>query len=93
MFRILSFLLLGLGAGILLRKVEVKPAIEKGIRLTIIALLCIFGISIGSNKTLLNNVVVYGYQAAVLSVLGVIGSILAVYLLSYILIKKKGGGK
>lgn len=93
MFRILSVLLLGVGAGLLLRKAAIKPAIEKTTRLTIIALMCVFGISIGSNDALLGNITVYGLHAAVLSVLGVVGSIVAIYVLTYILSKRKGGEK
>lgn len=93
MFRILSILLLGIGVGLLLRKAGIKLAIEKTTRLTIIALLCVFGISIGSNDALLRNIAVYGFQAAVLSALGVVGSIVAVDVLTYFLSNRKGGDK
>ena len=53
-------------------------------------LLFIFGITIGANQSLLNNIGEFGIQAAILAICGVLGSLVASFI-AYKLFIKKGG--
>lgn len=89
MFRILFLLFLGIGIGYLLRNLRGIRHVEKTTRITILALLFVFGITIGSNHTLLDNIAYYGWQALVIAVFGIIGSFGASYLFNRVLTKKE----
>jgi CDP-diglyceride synthetase len=52
--------------------------------------LFIFGITIGANQSLLNNIGEFGIQAAILAICGVLGSLVASFI-AYKLFIKKGG--
>ena len=80
MFIILGLLGLGISVGYLCRHV---PAF-------IFAMLFIFGITIGANQSLLNNIGEFGIQAAILAICGVLGSLVASFI-AYKLFIKKGG--
>ena len=54
------------------------------------AMLFIFGITIGANQSLLNNIGEFGIQAAILAICGVLGSLVASFI-AYKLFIKKGG--
>lgn len=88
MFRILFLLFLGIGIGYLMRNWRGVRHVEKTTRLTIFALLFIFGITIGSNHSLLNNIAYCGWQAVVIAVFGIVGSFGASYLFNRVLTKK-----
>lgn len=95
MYIILSLLLLSIGVGHLLRKVRFVRKVEHGSRYTILILLFVFGVSIGSNRTLLGNIAHLGWYAVIIALLGVAGSIVAARLFLYIWKEKagKGGGE
>ncbi|MBP8757896.1 MAG: LysO family transporter [Prevotella sp.] len=88
MFRILFLLFLGIGIGYLMRNLRGVRHVEKTTRLTIFALLFVFGITIGSNHSLLNNIAYFGWQAVVIAVFGIVGSFGASYLFNRVLTKK-----
>lgn len=90
MFYVLILLLIGIGTGYLFRRVELLHKVEKTISLTILCMLFVFGLSIGSNEELIENLDKFGYQAAILAILGTVGSLCASYLV-YKLLFKKGG--
>ena len=79
MFIILGLLGLGISVGYLCRH-----------SYTIFAMLFIFGITIGANQSLLNNIGEFGIQAAILAICGVLGSLVASFI-AYKLFIKKGG--
>lgn len=93
MYIILLLLLLSIGAGHLLRKVRFVQKVEHGSRYTIFALLFVFGISIGSNKALLENIMQLGGRAVVIALLGVAGSLVAACLFQRIWKEGKGGAE
>ena len=64
--------------------------LEHSISYTIFAMLFIFGITIGANQSLLNNIGEFGIQAAILAICGVLGSLVASFI-AYKLFIKKGG--
>ena len=63
---------------------------EKTISLTIFLLLFILGVSIGSNSLIVNNLGKFGWQAIILAVSGVLGSLLAARLVLQLFFKKGG---
>ena len=54
-------------------------------------MLFVFGITIGANKTLVDNIGDFGLQAALLAGCGVLGSLLASYI-AYKFLSEKGDG-
>lgn len=77
MFSIISTMFLGIGIGYGLRNWSILQKTEKTISLTIFLLLFILGVSIGSNSLIVNNLGKFGWQAIILAVSGVLGSLLA----------------
>ena len=65
MFRIVLLLFAGIGAGYLLRNWSFVARLERGVSLTVWALLFVFGVTIGSNRELIVNFGRFGWQAAV----------------------------
>lgn len=92
MFRILILLAIGIGVGMLLRGRSCAKATKWGIQITVCLLLFVFGISIGSNHDLINNLYRFGWQALVIACLGVAGSIVAAWAAQRLFFKK-GGNK
>ena len=90
MIHIIAIMLFGVGIGYLFRNSAFTQKTEKTISLTIISLLFILGLSIGSNDAIMNNLTTYGSQAAVLALFGLVGSI-GVSGVVYKLFFKKGG--
>lgn len=91
MFLILSLLLLGMGAGYALRHVRGVQRVEQSTRFTIWLLLFTFGVSIGSNRALIADIMQLGWRAVVISLLGVAGSVVAAGVFQRVW--KNSGGK
>lgn len=90
MFSIISTMFLGIGIGYGLRNWAILQKTEKTISLTIFLLLFILGVSIGSNSLIVNNLGKFGWQAIILAVSGVLGSLLAARLVLQLFFKKGG---
>ena len=90
MFTIISIMFTGIGIGYLLRDLRFLQKVEKSISLTIFLLLFILGVSIGSNSLIVNNLGKFGWQAIILAVSGVLGSLLAARLVLQLFFKKGG---
>ena len=90
MFKIISIMFVGLGAGYLLRDLKLMRKTEKTIPLTVFAMLFILGISVGSNNLIVSNLGRFSGQAALLACFSVLGSIIAAWL-GYYLFFRKGG--
>lgn len=88
MFRILIVLFIGVVFGYVFRNVRHIKVVEKTERYTVLVLLFVFGISIGSNHSLLRGIGYFGWQAVVIAVLGMIGSFGAGYLFNRFINKK-----
>ena len=80
MFIILGLLGLGISVGYLCRHVPAFKGLEHYISYTIFTMLFIFGITIGANQSLLNNIGEFGIQAAILAICGVLGSLVASFI-------------
>ena len=77
MFTIISIMFIGIGIGYLMRNVQMLQKVEKSASLTILLLLFVLGVSIGSNRLIVDNLGRFGWQAAVLASLSITGSMLA----------------
>jgi hypothetical protein len=75
---------------IVLRNLQFLQKIEKSTSLTIFLLLFVLGISIGSNSLIINNLGRFGWQAAILATLSILGSMLASFLVFHLFFKKGG---
>ena len=89
MFSVLLILLLGISIGYLFRKKQdlIKTA-DKLLLWSIYLLLFLLGISVGSNKTIIQNFAEIGFKAIVLSLSGVLVSIFLSYIVYRFLWKK-----
>jgi|LGVD01.1.fsa_nt_gb uncharacterized membrane protein YbjE (DUF340 family) len=77
MFKILGILLLGAIIGRFLRGFsKVQTTINKLVMLVIYLLLFLLGVSIGKNNMILNNLTTLGVQALLLTIGGILGSII-----------------
>ena len=76
MLHIIGIMLLGVLIGYRFRHREITQKTEKTISMTIVALLFILGLSIGSNQGVVSNLYEYSSQALVLALFGLGGSIL-----------------
>lgn len=93
MFKVLILLLLSAGVGYLLRHNSgLRKILSRTTPITIFLLLFIFGVSIGSNESILSNIHKDGIKAGAIALLGVAGSIVATTVCVK-LINKKGGAK
>ena len=90
MFSIISTMFLGIGICYVLRNWSILQKTEKTISLTIFLLLFILGVSIGSNSLIVNNLGKFGWQAIVLAVSGVLGSLIAARLVLQLFFRKGG---
>lgn len=89
MFSVLSIMFLGVCIGYGLRNWSILQKTDKTISITIFLLLFILGISIGSNSLIINNLGKFGWQAIILSVSGVLGSLIAARLVLKVFFKRE----
>ena len=73
---------------ILMRNVQMLQKVEKSASLTILLLLFVLGVSIGSNRLIVDNLGRFGWQAAVLASLSITGSMLASLMVFHLFFKK-----
>lgn len=89
----LSILFAGTIIGFLLRRYHVFRKLDRSISYTIWIMLFVFGITIGSNRSLMENVSDIGFQALIMAVCGIMGSVLAALLAYKFFYGKKKGGE
>lgn len=78
MFKVLILLITSVGIGYMLRCNDgLRKALSRTTPLTIFILLFMFGLSIGSNESILSNIHKDGVKAGTIALLGVVGSIAA----------------
>lgn len=88
MFSILSTMLAGVVIGHFLRSGKLLENIEKTTSLTIFTLLFVLGLSIGSNRLIIENLGRVGWQAVILATLSLTGSIIAARIVFQMFFKK-----
>lgn len=88
MFSIVMTMLAGVLIGHFLRNGKRVEKIEKSTSITIFVLLFVFGLSVGSNNVIIDNLGRFGWQAAVIAMLGMGGSIIAARIVFQLFFKK-----
>lgn len=90
MFTVIGIMFGGIAVGYLLRRVALLQKIGKPISYTILLLLFLLGISVGSNEAIMNNLTRLGGQALLLAVAGTVGSVLAAWGVYYFFFQERG---
>lgn len=90
MFSIIGTMLTGVTIGYLFRNISFIRITEKSISCTIVLMLFILGISVGSNKQIVDNLASFGGQAAVIAISATCGSILASWMVLKLFFGKGG---
>ena len=67
----------GLAVGTVFRPPPPAQLTSTSIQITVPALLFVFGAAVGADDTIIDNLGRYGWQAAVIAILGIAGSIVA----------------
>lgn len=81
-------MLAGVLIGHFLRNGKRVEKIEKSTSKTIFVLLFVLGLSVGSNNVIIDNLGRFGWQAAVIAMLGMGGSIIAARIVFQLFFKK-----
>lgn len=85
-------MLAGMFLGYAFRWLTFLQKIERSIFATILTMLFMLGLSVGSNPQIVQNLAKFGGQAAILSVAGLLGSVIAARLVGQF-ISRRGGRK
>ena len=88
MFTVLFITLSGIGAGYLMRNVRCLLGLQKSITWTIYFLLFVFGLQVGANELVVNNLDTLGLKALAIAVAGSLGSAVAALLVSKLAFRK-----
>lgn len=91
MFTVIGIMVTGILTGYLLRNQAFIKKVNKAITVTIILLLFLLGIAVGANQQIMSNLSVIGLQAGMLSIGGVLGSVVCAW--AVYRFYKKGEGK
>lgn len=92
MFRIIAIMFLGVAIGYLLRRMRGVGMVSVTTMLTIVLLLFIMGIEIGSNQDVVRNLLSLGGEALAIACAATLGSVLAArYLYKRWFSVKQGG--
>lgn len=89
MFTIIGFMLSGMLLGFLQRKKQLSK-ISRVITILIWLLLFLLGIEVGNNEQIIKGIHTLGLEAFILTIGGLLGSVIAAWILWKILYKKKG---
>lgn len=92
MFIFILIMVLGAFIGYMLRQFPEVRKVHSLIHVVVCVLLFLLGLSIGLNKLIINNLSYFCGQAAVISSLSILGSLLASCMV-YNMFFKKGGAK
>lgn len=79
---ILLILIASVGIGLLLRRVKQLRYSEKTATWTVWLLIFVFGISLGSNDSIVSDFTGFGLSALIIALAGVGGSVLSAWLIS-----------
>ena len=77
MFTVILVMAAGVATGYVLRRLPLLQRVERTTSLTILLLLFILGLSVGSNRLIVDNLARFGWQAALRAGAGLAGSVLA----------------
>lgn len=75
MFVVISIMLLGIGAGWLLRSRPISGVIGRSIMVAIFLLLFLLGVSVGTNRQIMENISTLGLEALLIGGAATLGSV------------------
>ncbi len=90
MFTVIAIMFAGIAAGYAFRKVEGLRHTGRLITVAIILLLFLLGVSVGSNREIVDNLGTLGLQALLIAAAGTLGSVLAGWGVYHFFFKAKG---
>lgn len=93
MFSIMLTMLAGVIVGHFLHRSSCSARVERTISFTILILLFVLGLMVGANPRIVSNLGRLGWQAVILAVLSLGGSVLAAGVVSHIILKKRKENK
>ncbi|MGN1221549.1 MAG: LysO family transporter [Candidatus Cryptobacteroides sp.] len=88
MFKVIGIMLAGILIGWLLRNRKGLEWVSKGTMVTIVLLLFVMGIEIGSNRDVMSNILTLGGDALLISLAATLGSVLAASAVYYFFFRK-----
>ncbi|MGM9735446.1 MAG: LysO family transporter [Candidatus Cryptobacteroides sp.] len=91
MFSVIAIMFAGVLLGWLLKGKDFLKHIPTGTMVTIVLLLFVMGVEIGSNRTIVDNILNLGTEALLISMAATLGSILAASGV-FLLIKRRHSG-
>jgi len=77
MFIYVSIILGGIAVGYLLHHLNLLPYINKSLFLTVLALLFVMGVNVGTNPNVMNHLDSIGLQSLLFAIVSTMGSVLA----------------
>ena len=89
MLTVISCMMIGILTGYMLRKRNIAGLVGKMISVAIVVLLFFLGISVGTNKDIINNLSTIGVNAVLISFAATMGSVLVSWLVYTIWFKNK----
>ncbi|MGL5705030.1 MAG: LysO family transporter [Tannerellaceae bacterium] len=89
MLTVISCMVIGILTGYALRKRHIAGLVGKMISVAIVGLLFFLGISVGTNKDIMNNLSTIGVNAMLISFAATMGSVLVSWLVYTIWFKNK----
>lgn len=90
MFMILGLIVFGILLGFILKdNTKIIKVVSPSINIVIYIMLLLLGVSVGSNKVVIDNLSTLGIQALFLAIGGVFGSVVLAYFISKIFVKKQ----
>lgn len=88
MFTVIAIMLAGVLIGCLLKDRKLPDWLSGGTMLTIVLLLFVMGVEIGSNREVVENLLPLGGNALIISVAATLGSVLAAAAVGHFFLKK-----
>ncbi len=89
MFIVIGIMFAGMAIGYLFRRFEGLQHIRKSISCTILLLLFLLGIMVGSNRQIVDNIRTLGFQSFLFAVATTVGSLLAAKVVYSLFFRKK----
>lgn len=86
---VLLLLMVSVGAGVLLRNVKALRHVGRTATWTVWLLIFVFGISLGSNDAIVNELAAFGFKALIVALAGVSGSVLAAWAIEHYVNKSR----
>lgn len=93
MFKVLIITFSGIAIGFLVRRARWVSVLPKSITYTIYLLLFFFGLQVGGNEQVVNNLDTLGVQALAISLAAVLGSCIAAWVVYRFFLKNGGPDK